>query len=1110
MDWQKNWSRAELAEFFIIVRGAMKDKAGALVDRDWVSLHTKTGRPVSEMKQLTEVFSHLILGAESTPEQFVSAVQNIDASEMEAHRELVSTVKMRRATKPSARAVESTVSAEVARTLRQRQNTTSAVRNPEESLNDSMEAPPELTDVAHLLAFALGTAAPASPPSERPKGPNDIDSYMTEEHSQESGMKPISAPGPSNKFHSGPFAGSFPSGGSIPMPLRAQDRKSANRKPRPISEEEAAAASQSPPPRLSTPAEMEELKQALTKVLESPRVRRWCIYEWFYPNVDQNCFQESDFLSLLHSLHLNDLEYATRGQWNVVRRCIGNPRRMSKRFFQQEREKLDQNRLLVRSLRPKYTHHTQMALASAQTVESKETRASRHQKAAPQTSQGIAGSSPSIASAYDGHSPAEGSISQNHLGLFSSSSVASSSSMHHSTMYHPHHHQQHMDSSEEGQNAAPFPDGRIRLPVTALGASDAQGVTYITKDKSQMITKNSRVLVWTLGITGSNHPGGSFSASGRRRRYLSDPVTDDELSDDSFDHGGMDQGAEGDPPSDAMDVDENSYSLADSSGPSSSRVDSHGTEAHKQVDAATKLKQRLASMGSELIPGRLVKSKKDNKYYVQLYGTLVDGSNAITVEDTHIMSCDVNRASAKRKPVAVPIYNVEFNLAANRPRLHSTVSMNDSLALWDSVMLQTPEFSLQYDYQLVAAVMLLLDWKDLTITAMSKFLETTERSKRTLDQVEAGTKQMAAASIATIRSRYDSNRRNLRDHYERLQVINEQLTKYRRYLAQRKNTVAASHIVAQSIYNTRDTSDLAVNKIQPISPATADTSLMEGVLASSPSVPSSSSMDVSNDHPPDSSLPANIHSYSSLHKNHTDRTASQSTAQSMATIPTAMDVTPSNPNEIASSAPSAHLTSSNQPKSALAAASPEKDDMKDLEMESMMALAFLTSTPSSGSTSAPVTGSGAPSQTSSLTLPLQSITTTVPASSFSSSDPAPLWSSITSSPSPPSSAHPRMISDGGSAPHVSFTGESIHDLVPSISPQNHISERDNDNIRDKVTVALSLLKTFTQEGISAEVLSTSVKMLLDILRPNNMAADPIFQSIQQQCDQMMEHLEAAE
>lgn len=98
---------------------------------------------------------------------------------------------------------------------------------------------------------------------------------------------------------------------------------------------------------------MDELaitKARLSHCLSSVKLRRWCAYEWFYSGIDLPWFEKNEFVEYLNHAHLGCVPRLTRAEWGVIRSSLGKPRRLSERFLQEEREKLEKYRESVRDI----------------------------------------------------------------------------------------------------------------------------------------------------------------------------------------------------------------------------------------------------------------------------------------------------------------------------------------------------------------------------------------------------------------------------------------------------------------------------------------------------------------------------------------------------------------------------------------------------------------------------------------------------------------------------------------------------------------------------------------------------------------------------------------
>ncbi|KAM9435948.1 protein lin-9 homolog [Clarias gariepinus] len=90
----------------------------------------------------------------------------------------------------------------------------------------------------------------------------------------------------------------------------------------------------------------------LRNLLKLPKAHKWCIYEWFYSNIDRPLFEgDNDFcLCLKESFPNLRTRKLTRVEWGTIRRLMGKPRRCSSAFFAEERTALKQKRQKMRLL----------------------------------------------------------------------------------------------------------------------------------------------------------------------------------------------------------------------------------------------------------------------------------------------------------------------------------------------------------------------------------------------------------------------------------------------------------------------------------------------------------------------------------------------------------------------------------------------------------------------------------------------------------------------------------------------------------------------------------------------------------------------------------------
>ncbi|XP_056866024.1 protein ALWAYS EARLY 1 isoform X2 [Raphanus sativus] len=100
--------------------------------------------------------------------------------------------------------------------------------------------------------------------------------------------------------------------------------------------------------------EHELLKEKVSNSLSHPLVRRRCIFEWFYSAIDYPWFAKMEFVDYLNHVGLGHVPRLTRLEWSVIKSSLGRPRRLSDRFIQEERDKLQQYRESVRN------HYTEL------------------------------------------------------------------------------------------------------------------------------------------------------------------------------------------------------------------------------------------------------------------------------------------------------------------------------------------------------------------------------------------------------------------------------------------------------------------------------------------------------------------------------------------------------------------------------------------------------------------------------------------------------------------------------------------------------------------------------------------------------------------------------
>ncbi|KAK3038983.1 hypothetical protein RJ639_027468 [Escallonia herrerae] len=144
----------------------------------------------------------------------------------------------------------------------------------------------------------------------------------------------------------------------VNLPTKVRNRRKANlEKPQILKDlkaPEKIARDQLKVPFPSLHGKAFDLKEKLSDCLSNHRVRRWCAFEWFYSAIDYPWFAKREFVEYLYHVGLGHVPRLTRVEWGVIRSSLGKPRRFSKQFLKEEKEKLNQYRDSVR------THYTEL------------------------------------------------------------------------------------------------------------------------------------------------------------------------------------------------------------------------------------------------------------------------------------------------------------------------------------------------------------------------------------------------------------------------------------------------------------------------------------------------------------------------------------------------------------------------------------------------------------------------------------------------------------------------------------------------------------------------------------------------------------------------------
>lgn len=90
----------------------------------------------------------------------------------------------------------------------------------------------------------------------------------------------------------------------------------------------------------------------LRNLLKLPKAHKFVMYEFFYSSIDRAIFLgTNDFeLQLVEQYPRLKTRLMTRTEWNAIRRSMGKPRRLSSKFFEEERGQLERNRQKIRLL----------------------------------------------------------------------------------------------------------------------------------------------------------------------------------------------------------------------------------------------------------------------------------------------------------------------------------------------------------------------------------------------------------------------------------------------------------------------------------------------------------------------------------------------------------------------------------------------------------------------------------------------------------------------------------------------------------------------------------------------------------------------------------------
>jgi len=101
-------------------------------------------------------------------------------------------------------------------------------------------------------------------------------------------------------------------------------------------------------------AKMDEIWEGLNcafgKSLRNKKFRKFCRHEWFTSALDRLYFSQNEFMECLYESGFGQITKLTRQEWSHIRSVMGRPRRLSRAFLKEEREKLNRYRTVMRKV----------------------------------------------------------------------------------------------------------------------------------------------------------------------------------------------------------------------------------------------------------------------------------------------------------------------------------------------------------------------------------------------------------------------------------------------------------------------------------------------------------------------------------------------------------------------------------------------------------------------------------------------------------------------------------------------------------------------------------------------------------------------------------------
>jgi len=132
---------------------------------------------------------------------------------------------------------------------------------------------------------------------------------------------------------------------NVEMSLPAKLRKKKSKYGAAGEEAARAEVEMDSSPELPRPTRLAQTPQErLRNALLSPKLRRWCQFEWFYSAIDRPWFAQNEFMEYLDHLGMSQVTRLTRAEWCMIRASLGRPRRLSLPFLREERQKLENYR----------------------------------------------------------------------------------------------------------------------------------------------------------------------------------------------------------------------------------------------------------------------------------------------------------------------------------------------------------------------------------------------------------------------------------------------------------------------------------------------------------------------------------------------------------------------------------------------------------------------------------------------------------------------------------------------------------------------------------------------------------------------------------------------